>query len=290
MLMFRSFVFALVVVVVTGCTPEEPPIPVVVGSKDTTEQRILGEILAQLVESEGMVAERRLGLGGTTECDEALRAGRIDMYPEYSGLALILILRAPSATSLLAQGPEAVLQRVRTEYAQSGLEWTAPFGFDNSPAIVVRGNTPGVTLSEVVPAMRNWRAAFPFDFHQRSDFYPALKKAYGLEFAEIKTVSPGDQYKLLTERQVDAVVGSVTDGMIAKLSLRALEDDKRVLPTFRAAPVVRRKALDEHPGLEDALYGLADMLDTATMRKMNEAVDVSGRTPADVAEEFLDNL
>lgn len=288
-MIFRAFVFT-VAIALAGCEPGEPPIPVIVGAGNTTEQKILAELVAQTIEGAGMVAQRKSDLGGPAERDAAIRAGKIDVYVEYTGVALITILRSPSSTSVIAAGPDTVLERVRSEYAHAGLVWTAPLGFDSPYALVVRAGTGGLTISESVASARNWRAGFTIDFQQRNDFYPALKRGYGLEFAEIRTVAGEDPYKPLLDHQVDMIVGHLTDAALARPAIRALEDDRRVLPAFRAAPVVRRASLEQNPALAGALDGLADTLDTPTMRRLNEQVDIAGKTPAQAAEEFLDSM
>jgi osmoprotectant transport system substrate-binding protein len=285
----RSLVLVFAVLF-AGCTESEPPVPVVVGAKTSTEQRVLAEIIAQTIEGSGMPVERRLDMGGTAELDDALRTGKIDVYVEYTGIALISVLRSPGAAAAVTAGPEAVLTRVRAEYEPLGLIWTAPLGFDNPLALVVHATTAAVTISEAVAPAHNWRAAFTMDFQQGAYYYGALKRAYGLQFAEIRTIDAAAQYRPLIDHQVDAVIGTLTDAAITRLSLRALQDDKRAFAPCLAAPLARRAALQQHPGLEDALNSLADTLDVATMRKMNEAVEIGGRTPAEVAAEFIDNL
>src|SRR5207302_316910 len=140
---------------------------VAVGSKNFTEQRILGELLAQTVESTGLRAERRLDLGGTFVCNAAIRAGQIDAYVEYTGTALTAVLKQPPESD-----PERVLARVRDAYAAAGLVWTAPLGFDNTFALVVRGEDASIrTISDAVPRARDWRAAFGYEFKERADGY-----------------------------------------------------------------------------------------------------------------------
>jgi osmoprotectant transport system substrate-binding protein len=266
---------------------------VVVGGKNFTEQRVLGELLAQTIEAAGIPVERRLDLGGTFVCDSALRAGQIDVYVEYTGTALGAILKdAPAPTgdpdsAPAAMDSAAVLARVRAAYAPAGLVWTSPLGFDNTFALVVRSDTAAKTITEAVPAAGSWRAAFGYEFQQRADGYPALARVYGLAFADIRTMDLGLLYRALLDRQADVVVGSATDAAIARFSLRVLEDDRHAFPPYEAVPVVRRAALDQHPGLDAALGKLGGRVDIAAMRRLNEAVDGAGRSPAEVVREFL---
>jgi osmoprotectant transport system substrate-binding protein len=267
--------------IVAGCTDRATT--VVVGGKNFTEQRILGEIVAQAVERAGMKADRRLDLGGTFVCDSAIRAGEIDVYVEYTGTALGAVLKDTSP----AESPAATLAKVRAAYEPAGLAWTAPLGFDNTFALVVRGDEAQRTLSEAVERAKTWRAAFGYEFQQRADGYPALKRVYGLAFADIRTMDLGLLYHALTERQADVVVGSATDAAISRFDLRVLEDDRHAFPPYEAVPVVRRDAMEKFPALAAALDKLGGTIDVATMRRMNEAVDVEHRSPADVAREFL---
>jgi len=252
-----------------------------VGGKNFTEQRILGELVAQTLEDAGLTVERRLDLGGTFVCDAALRAGQIDVYVEYTGTALTAILKeAPIGD------PRAALERVRAGYAPAGLVWTAPLGFDNTFALVVRPDAGVRTISEAAAKAPGWVAGFGYEFQQRPDGYPGLARAYGLAFRDVKTMDLGLLYRALAERQVDLVAGNATDGLIAALGLLALADDRRFFPPYEAVPLVRRAALERHPALEPTLRTLAGTLDAATMRRLNHRVDGERVDPATVVREF----
>jgi osmoprotectant transport system substrate-binding protein len=252
-----------------------------VGGKNFTEQRILGELLAQTLEDEGLTVERRLDLGGTFVCDAALRAGQIDVYVEYTGTALTAILKEPPVAD-----PAAALARVRARYEAAGLVWTAPLGFDNTFALVVRPDAGARTISAAVAPAKDWVAAFGYEFKERPDGYPGLARAYGLAFRDVKTMDLGLLYRALAERQADVVAGNATDGLIDHLGLVALADDRHFFPPYEAAPVVRRDALARHRHLGPALERLAGTLDAATMRKLNYRVDGERRDPATVVREF----
>ena len=258
---------------------------VVVGSKNFTEQRILGELLAQTVESVGLQAERRLDLGGTFVCDAALRAGQIDLYVEYTGTALTAILKQPPGG-----GAGAVLTRVRAAYEPAGLVWTPPLGFDNTFALVVRSDDAaraGVrTISDAARHAGEWRAGFGYEFKERADGYPGLARTYDLDFREIRIMDLGLLYRALAERQVDVVAGNATDGLIEHLGLTVLTDDKRYFPPYQAATVVRRDILERHQALGSAIGRLAGRLPAETMRRLNYAVDGEHRDPASVVREF----
>jgi len=256
---------------------------IVVGSKNFTEQRILGELLAQTVESVGLRAERKLDLGGTFVCDAAIRAGQIDMYVEYTGTALAAILKEHAGSS----DRKAVLERVREAYAQDGLLWTAPLGFDNTFALVVRRDAEEVrTISDLAAHPGEWRAGFGYEFKERADGYPGLARAYGVEFAEIRIMDLGLLYRALVDQKVDVVAGNATDGQIESLKLKVLVDDRGYFPPYEAAPVVRGVVLERYPKLAAALEGLGGRMSVEMMRRMNYEVDGEHRDQAAVVRDF----
>jgi len=279
--MMRNAALLLVTIVAAACSGER----VVVGSKNFTEQRVLGEIVAQAIEGAGLPVERRLDLGGTFVCDTAIRAGQIDVYVEYTGTAL---------TAILHQAPEGdpahVLARVRAAYAVAGLEWTEPLGFDNTFALVVLPEAGVATISAAVGPATRWRAGVGYEFQQRADGLPALERTYGLRFAEVRTMDLGLLYRALTEQTVDLVVGSATDGPIAARGLVVLADDRHAFPPYDAVPVVRRATLERHPALRRALALLGGRLSVDAMRRLNQAVDGDRRQPREVAQLFVSSL
>jgi glycine betaine/choline ABC-type transport system substrate-binding protein len=276
-------------VVAYALMPRQPRI--VVGSKNFTEQVILGEIVAQAVERyAGLAVDRRLNLGGTFICDRALRSGDVDVYVEYSGTALTAVFREP-----VNRDPAAVLELVRAHYAEGGVTLRKPLGFDNTFALLVRGSDAralGLTkLSQLAAQAPSWLAAFGYEFLEREDGYRGLAAAYGLRFREPPRVMDLTLiYRALADRQVDVIAGDATAGLIDALDLVALEDDRRYFPPYDAVPVVHASTLLRHPELGEALDRLAGRIDAAAMRRMNHAVDGRRRDPADVAREFLDTL
>ncbi|MGH7895728.1 MAG: glycine betaine ABC transporter substrate-binding protein [Candidatus Binatia bacterium] len=261
------------------------PDGIVVGAKNFTEQRVLGELVAQAAEDVGIPVTRRFDLGGTFVCDAALRAGELDAYVEYTGTALTAVLKDPPDTD-----PVRVRERVAAAYAPAGLEWLPPLGFDNTFALVVRGDEAPRSISDAVPAARGWRAGFGYEFQTRPDGYPALTRAYGLQFAEIRTMDLGLLYRALVDRQADVVVGNATDGLIESLGLRTLTDDRHAFPPYEAAPVVRAETLRRHPQLRDALARLGGRLDAATMRRLNYQIDGEHKDVAAVVREWRASL
>jgi len=254
---------------------------VIVGSKNFTEQRVLGELVAQTVEAAGMPVRRRFDLGGTFVCDAALRQGGLDVYVEYTGTALTAVLKEPADGD-----PKRVFDRVAAAYENAELDWLPPLGFDNTFAMVVRGDEAVKTLSEATAPARQWKAGFGYEFQTRPDGYPALQRVYGLAFADIRTMDLGLLYRALADRQIDVAAGSITDGPIEAMGLRVLVDDRHAFPPYEAAPVVRADALTRHPGLRDALTGLRGTIAAADMRRLNAAVDGAHRDLATVVREW----
>ncbi|MDX9910807.1 MAG: glycine betaine ABC transporter substrate-binding protein [Phycisphaerales bacterium] len=261
-----------------------------VGCKNFTEQQILGEIIAQAIErTTDLRVDRRFGLGGTDICHAALLAGSIDIYPEYTGTGLVNVLRAERAES--SAGTYLLVASAYRERYE--LEWLAPFGFNNTYAIAVRGEDAEAnnwsTISDLAQA-EGLRAGFTAEFMERPDGYPGLRDAYTLDFADARDLDPGLMYQALAQKQVDVICAFATDGRIAEYGLAVLRDDRAFFPPYDAAPVVRSRTLEEHPELRDALAVLAGVIDDDAMREMNFAVDVRGERPSDVASRFLDGL
>ena len=275
---------------VAACTPRADR--VVVGSKNFTEQDILGEIMAQQIERRtSLHVERKLHLGGTFVCHKALVSGQIDVYPEYTGTALVAILnQAPTADADLALG------RVRHQYAaRFAAEWLQPFGFDNTFAMLVRGGDARRlcigTISQAARFTPQWRAGFGYEFMDRADGYPGLARLYGLRFsAAPRTMDLGLTYRALADSVVDLIAGNSTDGQIEALHLVALEDDRHYFPSYQAAPVAGEAALRRHPEIRAALAELAGTISDTAMRRMNYLVDVEHRSAAEVARAFLAGL
>ena len=259
----------------------------VVGSKNFTEQEVLGEVMAGLLESRGFSVERRLNLGGTTLCHEALRTGQVDLYVEYTGTALTEVLKLPSQSDAAA-----VLEKVRAAYARLGITVAEPLGFNNSFALVMRrvdAEGRGITrISDLVRHAATIRVGLSGEFLERQDGMRGLNAAYGFAFAlPPREMDLGLLYRALTEGRVDLAVGSATDGLIAALDLVVLEDDRGYFPPYDAVPLVRTASLLAHPGLAAALHALAGRIDAPTMRRLNQAVDQEHREPRAVAKEFL---
>lgn len=271
----------------TGCGPRDR---IVVGAKNFTESDLLAEILAQQIERRtGLPVERRLHLGGTFVCHQAIVSGEIDAYVEYSGTALTAVLeRAPF------HAPDSVERVVRAEYAaRFALVWGEPLGFDNTFAVAVRrsdAEREGLrTISDLARVAPRWRAGFGYEFLERPDGFAGLARTYGLTFAAPPTAMDlGLTYRALADGKVDVIAGNSTDGLIAALDLLALEDDRRYFPPYHAAPVIRRAVLERHPAVRGALAELAGRITDGDMRRLNALADVERRDLAVIAREWLE--
>jgi glycine betaine/choline ABC-type transport system substrate-binding protein len=258
-----------------------------VGSKNFTEQILLGELFAQTLESRGVRVERRLNLGGTFICDRAIRSGDIDVYVEYTGTAYTAIFQEPPDTD-----SRRVFEAVRRRYADAGLTVLDPLGFENTFAILVRGAEAerlGLkTIEDAAAHSSGWQAGFGYEFLQREDGYPGLAKAYGLTFrAPPRAMDLSLIYRALADRQVDLVAGDATSGLIDAYGLVMLEDNRRYFPPYDAVGLVRSATLLAHPAIRDTLAGLSGQVSVTAMREMNRAVDSERRDPGDVVRAFL---
>jgi len=288
--MMRRILFAATIAIsvfLISCSPPRPDHPVI-GAKNFTEQVVLGELLAQEIESKSnLKVERRFYLAGSYICQQALLAGRIDAYVEYTGTALTAILKQP-----VDRNPASSLASVRQLYEKRfGIHVAQPLGFENTFAMVIRSQDAqrlGIrSLSEAAQFTPHWRLGVGYEFEQRPDGLPGLSKAYGLRFAAApRTMDLGLLYRALNARQVDMIAANSTDGPIQALGLTVLQDDKHYFPPYQAVPVVRKEALTRWPQIQTALDSLAGRITAEDMRGLNEAVDGQHRDPADVVREF----
>jgi osmoprotectant transport system permease protein len=259
---------------------------IAVGSKDFTEQIIVGELLAQLIEEKMKIpVKRRFDLGGNL-AHEALLAGEIAVYVEYTGTALTALLRLPPMSD-----STSVYRRVREEYKRLDLAVMEPLGFNNTFAVLVREEDArrfGLKrISDLSGHARGWRAGFGQDFMSRPDGYSGFAKRYGLGFAEIREMDLSLTYRALAEKEVDLIAGNSTDGLITRYGLFQLEDDRSYFPPYDAVPIARRDVLDRHPGLAPALRALKGLISVAEMRRLNFQVDGERRAVKEVARDFL---
>jgi len=270
-----------------SCGGDRPDI--VVGSKNFSESVLLGEMLAQHIESRTELSVgRRLSLGGTFICHQAMLSGDLDIYPEYTGTALTAILEKP-----VMHDRDAVFDEVESTYSnQLGLQWMKPFGFNNTYAMVVRvedAERDGLrTISDFARVSADRTIGFSFEFAEREDGYQGFVETYGLTFnGAPKTVDLALIYRALRDGEIDLGVGNSTDGMIQSLNLIILEDDRSYFPPYDAAPIVRQAALDQFPELQAVVDELGGLFSEAEMQQANVKIDGNHIPVPKVASDLL---
>jgi osmoprotectant transport system substrate-binding protein len=282
--------------------------PVKVGSKNFTEELILGEMYAQLLEAAGIQVDRKLNLGGTAVAQAALVKGDIDLYPEYTGTGLTVILDIPiesiknatpvaeegaGATPMAAGVDERVYQIVKDEYKKRfDLVWLDQSPFNDTQALAVKKSFADekkiATISDLAKIAGDLTIVAPSDFVQRPDGLKGLQDFYGMKFGNVLSVEPGIRYQALENDQAQVVLAFGTDGQVAGMNLVLLKDDKGLWPPYHVAPVVRQQTLDAYPNLADTLNKVAPLLTDKVMSGLNWKVDGPDKAePADVAKAFL---
>ena len=260
------------------------PKPIAVGSKDETEQMILGEIVAQHLEHRlGREIERRSGLGGTPVLYQALISGEVGVYPDYTGLIESEILREPANPD-----PQILLTRVRSQMDMAQIDLLDPLGFDNPAAMVIaaKGTEKLATLSDAARHEKPWRPGYSSDFQSRRDGLSALAP-YRLPFDPPRVMEPRRLFPALEKGDVDMIAARVTDGHLTSPDWKILADDQKVFPAYQACLLVRKDLLAADPRLRPALAELSGRFQADTMRKLNAEVDLEHRPVAAVAADFL---
>jgi len=284
----RKTIFAglAALLLLTSCSSKHR---IAVGSKNFTEQVILGEIIAQHLENRlQQPVDRKLNLGGTLLAHQALLAGDIDMYPEYTGTAFTNILKRSGVTD-----PAVVLDRVRNEYATGlRLDVLDPLGFNSSFAMTVLGADARArhleTLSDAARDPEGFALGAGYEFMTRPDGFPAINGAYPIKWTAVpKSMDLGLLYTALQGRQVTMVAANTTDGMLSKLDVKVLKDDKQAFPPYQACIVVRAELLSTNAAIKKDLSDLSGKISDEAMRAMNYAVDAEHRPVHDVAADFL---
>ncbi|MBF2064311.1 MAG: ABC transporter substrate-binding protein [Calothrix sp. C42_A2020_038] len=263
-------------------------IDIIIASKDFTEQDILGELLAQQIEAKtNLKVERKPRLGGSFVCHQALIAGKIDGYIEYTGTAFTSILKQS-----VINDPREVYRRLKQGYAQKfNLEVMEPLGFENTFAMIIRGedaNKDNIkTLSEAAKYTPQWRAGFGYEFTEREDGFLGLSKTYNLEFRERPSSMSLDLiYRALTQKLIDFTAGNSTDGQISRLGLVILEDDKKYFPPYEAVPIIRQETLQKHPELKTAISEISGKITASEMQELNNLVESELRDIKEVVTQF----
>jgi len=251
-----------------------------VGSKNFTEQFIVAEIYAQALEAAGIKVDRKVNLGGTLIAHKALEEKQIDLYPEYTGTMLLVVLKAEPMTD-----QKAVYDKVKAEYATKGFVVLNEAPLNNTYNMVVLPETAAryklETLSDLAKVSNQLKLGAGPEFRDRKDGLPGLKAKYGIEFKEDLQMAIGLRYQALSNKQVDVVNGYATDGMISALKLKRLKDDKNLWPPYYLVPVVRKDALDANPTIADTLNNVSATMNETNMAEMNHKADAYKEAPKD---------
>ncbi|WP_413174459.1 glycine betaine ABC transporter substrate-binding protein [Anabaena azotica] len=286
-----AFILGIIGSIIAGLIAfnfQQTPATITIGSKNFTEQVILGEILAQQIENHTKLkVDRKFNLGGTFICHEAVKAGKIAGYVEYTGTAFTAVLKEK-----VIKDPQLVYEKVKKEYQDKYKLTVMPsLGFENTFAMIIRGEDAKKlqikTLSEVAKYTPKMQAGFGYEFLERADGFPGLSKTYGLNFANIKQMELGLMYQALKEKQVDFIAANSTDGLIPVLNLVILEDDKKYFPPYQAVPIFNQEILQKYPELTDTINQLAGKISTTEIQKMNYQVDNQSQPVEKVVRDWL---
>ncbi len=276
---------ALAVSVLAGCSGGEK---VVVGSKNFTENEILAEMMAQIVEKNTKIeVERKINMGGTLVCFEAIKKGQIDLYPEYTGTALMDELKLP-VNNNSAEVYDTVSEKFESQF---GIKWLKRLGFNNTfalalPAAVAQKNHIE-SISDLVPYAKGYVLGGAQEFFNRDDAYKGLIKAYGLTFKGTSKMDDSLKYQAISQNKVQVIDAFSTDGQLKALNLKVLKDDKNFFPPYDAAPIVREDTLKKYPQIEDLLNKLGGLMNDETVQELNYKADNQKESVEKVASDFL---
>lgn len=285
---FVSILALLLVVVVAGCAGGARK-KVVVASKPHTEQYILAEMLAQLIEKHSDIkVERKFGIGGgTANIHPAMVKGDVDIYPEYTGTGWLYVLKREPLSDA-----QAVYRQVGEEYRrQFKIKWLGLYGFNNTYALAVPRALAEKWQLETFSDLARHSDAFTFgaeyDFFEREDGYNGLVKAYGFRFKGRKDMDIGLKYEAVKSGQVNVINAFSTDGQLQQYQMKVLRDDRNYFPTYYAATLVREETLQKYPELEGVLNRLSGKISDQEMTDLNYQVEIDKKEPAAVATQYL---
>lgn len=258
-----------------------------VGSKNFTESILAAHMMADVLEAAGIRVERKVGLGGTGVIHQALVAGEIDTYPEYTGTALLVQLKMP-----VNNDPDAVYRTVKAEYeSRFNSTWLAPFGFNDTYALALRRADADKlkvrTISDLVKHAGELTIGATQEFVVRPDALPGLLTTYGLKFKASRGMDPGLVYQAIASNSVDVISVFTTDARIKSNNLAVLQDDKRFFPPYYLTPVVRLQTLKDVPNLQQALSKLDGKFTEQEIIDLNAAIDIDKKPAAEVAKAAL---
>lgn len=287
MMAFAAAALILTIVLVS-LFPDGKQETIRVATKPMTEQYVLGEMLAILIEQDtGLPVELTQGVGGgTSNIQPAMESGEFDIYPEYTGTGWNMVLKKDGIYT------EGLFSQMQEEYKNSlHMQWTGMYGFNNTFGLAVRREIAEKynlrTYSDLRAVAGQLVFGAEYDFFEREDGYDALCEAYGLAFQKTMDMDIGLKYQAINQGEIDAMVIFTTDGQLSVSDITVLADDKNFYPSYLCGNVVRTEILTKYPKLADSLESLSGMISDEDMAQMNYAVETEGKEPREVAEAFL---
>ncbi len=285
-----SVAMMIVLALVAGCGKDSKGGSVTIGSKDFTENILLGEMVAQLIEGNSAIkVTRKLNLGGTSVNFDGLKRGDLDMYVDYDGTAYSVHLGHQEAIA----DPTKIYDQVKKEFEEKfKLTWSKPFGFNNTYAIAMPRKLAEANNIKTVSDLAKQPDKFVFGttnefMGRKADGYDPMVKTYGLKFTDVKKMTAGLRYTAMQQNEIQVMDAYATDGKLKEFDMVILQDDKGFFPPYNGAVIVRMDTLEKNAGLMDVLNKLSGQLNDETMQELNYRVDVKGESVEKVAADFL---
>ncbi|RAS80775.1 hypothetical protein A4U60_14245 [Priestia endophytica] len=262
---------------------------IVIGGKLGSEPEILINMYKLLIEQDtDLYVELKPGLGKTSFVYNALKSGSIDIYPEFTGTAIVEFLKE----NPISTDEEQVYEQARKGMDRKfNLELLEPMEYSNTYALAVSNQFAKTydlkTISDLQSVASQVKAGFTGEFADREDGYKGIQKLYNLSFPKVATMEPKLRYRATQTGDVNVVDAYSTDSELREYNLTVLKDDKHLFPPYQGAPLLREETLDEHPELADTLNKLSGKINDDEMREMNYKVNVEGISPQEVAKDYL---
>lgn len=287
----KLLLLLLPLLVLVACGNSSSDNTIKIGSKDFTENLIVGELYALALEDQGYNVERVSSIASSI-IPQAIESSQIDLYPEYTGTSLLSIFKLPLETN-----PDQVAQTIREKYEEGGVLTTLDYAPANDSAgIAIKTSVANQykikTLSDLQMNAENIRFASQGEFDQREDGIPGLEKVYGpFKFKSSKVYDNSLKYQVLKSDEADATPAYTTEGQLSdKEQFTVLIDDKKFWPPYNIVPIVRQDLLKKFPNVPETLNAVNKHLTTETMIKLNASVDIDGKDYRQVAKEFYQSI
>lgn len=285
-----ALLYGYVAITLAGPLLRDADPPIEIGSKSFTEQYILADILADQIREETDLSTKKVSSLGSTVVFDAVAAGSLDVYVDYSGTLWATVMKKPHPPVSREEAVELATAYLAKKY---GITVVGPLGFENTYALAMRASQArklGITtISDLVPYAPRMSMGADYEFFARAE-WRSVKERYGLEFAKLRSMDPALMYQAVAEGSVDVISAYSTDGRIQAMDLVVLEDDLHAIPPYDALILASQRVGESHPEVLNALSGLVGTIDASQMRSMNNDVDIKGEPTAVVARRFLEKL